>query len=190
MWDTAHWYIRLMNKYDQMFKVVCPKCSGERELRYKAYWYVSKHPDTTCKTCRPVTTEHLKGRPPWNKGLVGFMKGHPPYFVAKGESNPFFGKTHTDETKEKMRQKKLGMVGDRANRWAGDSVGYYGLHSWVNRELGKALGCSNNPNHISSRYHWANKSGEYRRDVTDWLSLCPSCHKKDGVKVPDRLKVR
>lgn len=25
--------------------------------------------------------------------------------------------------------------------------------------------------------HWANISGKYLRDITDWVRLCVSCHK-------------
>lgn len=28
------------------------------------------------------------------------------------------------------------------------------------------------------RYEWANISGEYKRDRSDWVMLCPSCHRK------------
>ena len=27
------------------------------------------------------------------------------------------------------------------------------------------------------RYHWANISGEYKRDLTDYKRLCVSCHR-------------
>lgn len=29
-----------------------------------------------------------------------------------------------------------------------------------------------------SRYEWANISGEYKRERSDWVMLCPSCHRK------------
>jgi len=29
-----------------------------------------------------------------------------------------------------------------------------------------------------ARYEWANISGEYKRDVSDYIQLCPSCHRK------------
>ena len=28
------------------------------------------------------------------------------------------------------------------------------------------------------RFEWANISGEYKRDLNDWMNLCVSCHKK------------
>jgi len=27
--------------------------------------------------------------------------------------------------------------------------------------------------------HWHNISGEYKRDVSDWIRLCAKCHKKE-----------
>jgi len=49
-----------------------------------------------------------KGMISWNKGKKGYHRGHKPYIVAKGEDNPFYGKKHSKETKEKMRMAKLG----------------------------------------------------------------------------------
>ena len=72
--------------------------------------------------------------------------------------------------------------------WKGDNVGYDALHDWVNRYLGKANKCSNNPSHKSPVYYWANISGEYKRELSDWRELCPKCNKNDGIKIPERLK--
>ena len=36
-----------------------------------------------------------------------------------------------------------------------------------------------------SRYHWANLSGNYTKDLKDWVRLCVSCHLK-----MDRLNCR
>lgn len=58
----------------------------------------------------------------------------------------------------------------------GDSVGYDALHDWVNRHKGKAARCC----HCGTKrnVHWANVSHEYRRDLSDYMSLCVSCHRK------------
>lgn len=58
----------------------------------------------------------------------------------------------------------------------GTSLNYRSLHYWVQRNLGKPSKCENCGNTNASRYHWANISGEYKRDLTDWARLCPSCH--------------
>ncbi len=49
-------------------------------------------------------------RTSWNKGLKGYNAGHKPYFIAKGKDNPFYGKHHTKETKDKISLSNTGNV--------------------------------------------------------------------------------
>lgn len=63
-----------------------------------------------------------------------------------------------------------------------DSAEYQRVHKWVYTNFGKADCCSNNKSHKSSRYHWANISGEYKLEASDWKKMCPTCHKEhDGI---------
>lgn len=63
--------------------------------------------------------------------------------------------------------------------WKGDRVGYDALHRWVYKELGRPLLCDLCGDNTSERmYHWANRSGLYRRDLSDWMRACVPCHKK------------
>ena len=64
--------------------------------------------------------------------------------------------------------------------WKGDEVGYYGLHTWVARKLGKPKKCNRCGTTKAKRYEWANISREYKRDLSDWERLCASCHRQDG----------
>lgn len=65
----------------------------------------------------------------------------------------------------------------RNNKWE-----YRNVHLWVEYHLGKASKCENDLSHKTTRYHWANLSGEYKRDFSDWAELCPRCHMIiDGV---------
>lgn len=105
-----------------------------------------------------------------------------------GEKSPVYGIKLSTEHKRKMGFAKLGLRGEETNRWSGDKVGYRGIHHWIQRTLGKAMRCSNNPNHKSTRYHWANISGEYKRDVEDWRELCPKCNINDGVRIHTRFR--
>lgn len=103
------------------------------------------------------------------------------------------GKTLSPEWKEKIRQANLGkhygestkekhhkrMLGESNPRWVGEKVEYRGLHLWVERNLGKPKHCEHcGKNDPTKRYHWANKSHEYKYDLSDWLRLCVSCHKR------------
>lgn len=65
--------------------------------------------------------------------------------------------------------------------WAGDKVTYRTLHKWVERWLGKANHCSNDISHQSTRFHWANISKEYKRELSDWKQMCPSCNGLDRI---------
>lgn len=69
------------------------------------------------------------------------------------------------------------------------SSNYLKLHYWVRKKLGRANYCSNNRNHKSKRYDWANISGEYRKDILDYKSLCRSCHEKQDYTEERRQKV-
>lgn len=73
-----------------------------------------------------------------------------------------------------------GMKGENNPKWKGDGVGYFGLHSWIQRELGESeicIKCGSN-----KKVQWANKSKEYKRDLKDWISLCVVCHRRyDGI---------
>lgn len=61
-------------------------------------------------------------------------------------------------------------------KWKGDEVGYYGLHTWVNRTLRKAEACVSCGS--TKNVQWANKTYKYIRDIKDWISLCRRCHMK------------
>ena len=67
--------------------------------------------------------------------------------------------------------------------WKGDKVKYMGLHNWVRRHLGTPKKCENcGLNNENKEYHWANKSGKYLRDLSDWIRLCVKCHKAYDIK--------
>lgn len=68
----------------------------------------------------------------------------------------------------------------RGHRFQGTRDQYRVLHRWVERKLGKPNKCEHCGKIVlNNRYiHWANKSGLYLRDLTDWIRLCSKCHAK------------
>lgn len=61
--------------------------------------------------------------------------------------------------------------------WKGDEVGYSALHHWVESRLGKPNTCVHcYGSKDSKRFEWANVSGSYKRELTDWIRLCSKCH--------------
>lgn len=58
----------------------------------------------------------------------------------------------------------------------GDAAGYDARHDWIKRRYGKAVKCEKCGS--QKKIEWANKSWEYKRDLSDWMQLCYWCHRK------------
>jgi len=88
-------------------------------------------------------------------------------------------KSKANKTSFKKGHKRT--VGELNGNWKGDKVGYGALHDWLVLRLGKPRLCKVCCTTKAKKFEWANISGKYLRDVTDWIRLCTSCHrKKDG----------
>ena len=82
------------------------------------------------------------------------------------------GKKHSEETKQKISEGAH--KGKDHCWWKGDNVGYDALHRWIRKRLPKPELCQM-CNKVPPK-DMANISGEYKRDLTDWLYLCRRCH--------------
>lgn len=71
-----------------------------------------------------------------------------------------------------------GVAGINLPNWKGDSVGYDALHDWVERWAGKPSKCELCGSTDAKKFHWSNRSGEYKRKLSDWQRLCVKCHNK------------
>ena len=62
--------------------------------------------------------------------------------------------------------------------WKGIDAGYVSKHMWIYNSKGKPTECEHcgKNNLTGHKIHWANKSGEYLRDLNDWIRLCVKCH--------------
>ena len=74
---------------------------------------------------------------------------------------------------------------DKHYEWKGELVSYSGLHKCVNKHLGRPTTCEHcgQIDLIGRQIHWANKSQEYKRELSDWIRLCGKCHKKYDKKI-------
>lgn len=92
------------------------------------------------------------------------------------------GKIISESTRKKL---SLARQSEKHPNWKGDEASYSALHHWVARYLGKPATCEfcGKTGLTGKHINWANKSHEYKRDLTDWLRLCAPCHSKyDGQK--------
>lgn len=87
------------------------------------------------------------------------------------------GRVFSQETIEKIRKSQ---EGEKGHNWKGDNVGYRGVHGWIKKHRGFPEMCEHCGKDGLSGHsiHWANISGEYKRELNDWIRLCVSCHMK------------
>lgn len=88
----------------------------------------------------------------------------------------------------KLNPEKMPRAKDH-HLWKGEKVGYRGLHYWLRRTKGlpkKCVKCGSE----KGRIQWANKDGKYRRVESDYVAMCPSCHKIHDLKLRDKKKKR
>lgn len=105
------------------------------------------------------------------------------------------GRAYAARRRRELGQPALGAAESRANRatarkaiggehgnWTGDDASYAALHLWLHRHkprTGTCEWCGEAPTPSGRKKngtHFANLSGEYRRDVDDYAELCPTCH--------------
>lgn len=77
-----------------------------------------------------------------------------------------------------LRLKKIVRKGEQSPNWKGDNVGTNALHEWVKKNLGRPMKCEHCNTTTAKKFEWANKSQEYKRELSDWLRLCTKCHAK------------
>ncbi len=78
--------------------------------------------------------------------------------------------------RKRVSESLTGLIGEKSRRWKGMSAGYVAKHMWISKHYGKANHCENDNNHKSWRFEWANLSGLYYRERSDYRQLCKKCH--------------
>lgn len=113
----------------------------------------------------PNTKKALSGLVPWSKGLS----------VSEDERLKRFSDAGRAATKPEPWNK--GLRYGRAN-WIRlkDLNRYRNIHKRITRKFGKLSYCEDCKREDLKIYHWANLSGRYLVDRSDWRRLCPKCH--------------
>jgi hypothetical protein len=93
-------------------------------------------------------------------------------------SSKLAGRVLSEEWRKKISKSRVGILDfDKHYNWKGENAGYGSKHKWVRRVLGVPSLCENCDTTEAKRFEWANLSGEYKRDISDWARLCTSCHR-------------
>ncbi len=85
-----------------------------------------------------------------------------------------------EQARENISASLRGKFGINSRRWKGNKAGYVAKHLWVKKHFGRkdrCEQCGKRPPEVS-RLELANISGRYLRIVSDWQTLCTSCHLK------------
>src|SRR3990167_11380164 len=147
-------------------KITCKNCKKEFKPRRKTTKFCSRQCHFTSKEWRSTLSVALQG----NK--------KPPRTI---EHRRKLGLVHKGEKQriETIQKRVEKIRGENSGLWKGDNVGYRALHYWVVSELGQPNECSEcGKIGYGRQMHWANRSHEYKRELSDWLRLCVVCHKK------------
>ncbi len=77
--------------------------------------------------------------------------------------------------------------GDKHYKWAGDKVGYNGIHTWLNKNWKKTGICE--VCHRKRKTDFALRKGfSYQRKKKNYIEICRSCHSKQDNKVKNFKK--
>lgn len=155
-----------ITKYGTISICICEKCGTEfKGSKYNANRYCSYK----CyhETRWPVAQrKHTKIDGKWFKGRCIDCK-----ILIKGQYSKRCIECHEAN------------VAESATPFYRDDISrgkYVNVHKWVYKELGKPNSCQQCGLTSSNtrRFHWANISGKYLKETSDWARLCASCHKR------------
>jgi hypothetical protein len=111
------------------------------------------------------------------KELIKLGKGGAEIAVELGRTR---GQVNTKSFRLGLKSSFRFNAGSSNGQWKGDDVGYGCLHKWVRRNKPQPKTCEMCGKERKV-LDCANISGEYKRDIDDWIYLCRKCHmKSDG----------
>jgi len=66
---------------------------------------------------------------------------------------------------------------------------YSTIHAWIRRNFGTPNECEHCGTLESRKFEWANISGEYELDRSDWARLCCKCHRRYDLGIKNKIEV-
>lgn len=176
----------------------CLNC--KKEMTFPVYITYKKYCSRECganyKWSNPEYRKHMskahKGQMPTNiDQLVAYTRSAEGRVATsrrfKGKPSPMgmLGKKMSAESREKISKALTGrVVGPSKLRGVAHPLfkvkpTYRVMHKWVESRMGKPTKCTHcsKDGLTAHKIHWANLSGQYMRDVNDWMRLCAKCHK-------------
>jgi hypothetical protein len=146
----------------------CQHC----DKQYRTWNYPSRYCSRSCKsvaTSHPLDVE---------KAVELYQSGHSVVEVAELLGSTFkVVQKRLSRAGCKMRPRvKRNQSGEHNSSWTGAAACYSALHARVYKARGKPSVCEGCGTTESSRFEWANLTGDYA-DINDYKRLCAKCHK-------------
>jgi len=145
---------------------------------------------TSCKQEFPATSEFFYKA---KNGLYGLgsvcktceKKKHQQYYIKNKKRIQKYKRDNKEQIKKqkaiyrsKERTMQLEREAETKRRWKNPEKRrrYHKIHNWIRRRKPKQKYCTI-CNEYSKRIELANISGEYKKDINDYLWLCVDCHR-------------
>ncbi len=138
---------------------------------------IATRPCESCKTILLVTTHHRTRRFCSHGCYANSLRGGTTSTRQKQAASEAARRLWSTP-EHRARMAKVLAPGASSPSWKGADAKYGAQHMWIYAQRGKASKCSFDPTHVRKMYHWANISGEYKRDVSDYMELCVPCHSR------------
>jgi Zn finger protein HypA/HybF involved in hydrogenase expression len=74
-----------------------------------------------------------------------------------------------------------------------ENAGYTAIHKWVRKNKpsdNKCESCEIDGKEIKKGLHLANKDHKYKRNIEDWMYLCPKCHRDYDIENGLRITLK
>lgn len=113
------------------------------------------------------------------------------FFTPKSELTSRNGKYGTGRKTCSRKCWYIWNRGENNYKYKKTNISYGGIHEWIKMMLGKPSECVKcKSSDINKMYHWANISGQYKRDINDWQRLCVKCHSKYDLEKRKIIKIK
>lgn len=109
----------------------------------------------------------------------GWFAGIPQRFIS---GHNWKGKKRSESERQALSRNK---TGPKNHNWK-ERPGYQSIHIWLRKHHPKTGICERCKRAVGTKgpggTHYANISGDYRRDRSDYRELCSSCHKLYDIR--------
>lgn len=155
--------------------IICNKIFYKKKNESKKYWETKRYCSDKCR-CIDMHRMMNGRKITWGDKITKAKLGH----------------KVSEEARINIGLGGIGKhIGDKNGNWKGENIKYYGLHSWISNNFGKAKDykckmCGKTGR--SKEMHWSNKDHKYSRNIEDWQVLCAKCHNLYDINLK-KLKI-